>query len=130
MGRLPARRRTRRRPTMSTPGQSPVSRHAGLGAAAIAERPRLAPGARGSASRPTGWSLTPGGRKLVLAAHIVVSVGLLGISTAMLVLGTVAATTADLATAQAAYRSMGIFTRGVIQPMALGALVTGVILSL
>ena len=92
--------------------------------------PRAAAGARGRSSRPQGWSLSPGQRKLVLAAHIVVSVGLLGISAAMLVLGTVAAATPDPGTSSAAYRSMGIFTRGVIQPAAVGALVTGVILSL
>ena len=92
--------------------------------------PRAALGARSTSSRRTGWSLSPRQRKLILAAHIVVSVGLLGISAAMLVLGTVAATTPDFGTAQAAYRSMGIFTRGVIQPAAVGALVTGLILSL
>ena len=54
--------------------------------------------------------------------------GLLGIYAAMLTLGTVAATTADLETAGAAYRSMGIL-RGVIPPAAVGALVTGVILA-
>ena len=92
--------------------------------------PRAAAGARGRSSRPQGWSLSPGHRKLVLAAHIVVSAGLLGISAAMLVLGTVAAATPDSGTSRAAYLAMGIFTRGVIQPAAVGALVTGLILSL
>ena len=92
--------------------------------------PRAATGARGRSSRPNGWSLSPGQRKLALAAHIVVSVGLLGISAAMLVLGTVAAATPDSGTSRAAYLAMGIFTRGVIQPAAVGALVTGLILSL
>lgn len=92
--------------------------------------PRPAPGASASPSRRTGWSLSPGQRKLVVVVHIIVSVGLLGLSTALLVLGIVAAATSDLATSQAAYRSMGIFTRGVVQPTAVLTVVSGVILSL
>lgn len=92
--------------------------------------PRPATGAYASARGRTGWRLSPGQRKLVVAAHIVVSVGLLGLSTALFVLATVAALTSDAATAQAAYRSMAIFTRGVNQPVAIATLVTGVILSL
>ena len=91
---------------------------------------RPAPGVHGPPSRLVGWRLSPGQRKLVLAAHIVVSVGLFGLSAAMFVLGTVAVTTSDAETGQAAYRSMRIFTRGVVQPVALGALVSGLILSL
>ncbi len=92
--------------------------------------PRPAPGAYASSGDRTGWRLSPGQRKLVVAAHIVVSVGLLGLSAAMFVLASVAALTTDLATTQAAYRAMGIFTRGVVQPVAIATLVTGVILSL
>ena len=66
----------------------------------------------------------------MVALHIVVSVGLLGLSFAMFVLATAAALTSDVATSQAAYRAMGIFTRGVVQPMAILAIVTGVVLSL
>lgn len=91
---------------------------------------RPAPGAYASAQDRTGWRLSPGQRKALLAAHIVVSVGLLGLSAAMFVLATVAALTTDLATTQAAYRAMAIFTRGVVQPVAIATLVTGVILSL
>jgi len=92
--------------------------------------PRPAPGAHASPSRRPGWSLSPSQRKLVVAVHIIVSVGLLGISTALFVLGTAAAVTSDVMTTQAAYRSMGIFTRGVVQPTAILALVTGIVLSL
>jgi hypothetical protein len=91
---------------------------------------RAVPDAEDPPSRPTRWSLSPRQRKLVLAAHVILSVGLLGISTALLVLATVAAATSDAATAQAAYRSLGIFTRGVVQPVAIGALVSGLVLSL
>src|SRR5687768_4801445 len=66
--------------------------------------PHPAPGPHASTSRQTGWRLSPGQRKAMVAAHIVVSVGLLGLSTALLVLGTVTALTSDVATAQAAYR--------------------------
>ena len=87
------------------------------------------PSARGPSSRPTGRSLSPRQRKLALATHIVVSVGLLGIYAAMLILGTVAATTPDPETSGAGYRSLGIL-RGVIPPAAGGVVVTGVILAL
>ena len=92
--------------------------------------PRPAPGAYASTNDQAGWRLSPGQRKALVALHIAVSVGLLGLSTAQLVLGTAAALTSDPATAQAAYRSMGIFTRGVVQPIAVLAIVTGVVLSL
>ena len=91
---------------------------------------RTAPGAYASTGKEAGWRLSPGKRKLVVGLHIVVSVGLLGLSTALFVLATVAAFTSDVATAQAAYRSMAIFTRGVVQPVAILTFVTGVILSL
>jgi hypothetical protein len=57
-------------------------------------------------------------------------VGLLGLSAAMLVLAAAGAITGDPETAQAAYRSMGIFTGGIVPPTAMAALITGVILSL
>ncbi|HZO26692.1 MAG TPA: DUF2269 domain-containing protein [Chloroflexota bacterium] len=92
--------------------------------------PRPAPGAHASARNQAGWRLSPGQRKALVAAHIVLSVGLLGLSTALFVLATAGALTSDPATAQAAYRSMAIFTRGVVQPVAVATLVTGVVLSL
>ena len=92
--------------------------------------PRRAPDAYASGSRPSGWRLSPGQRKLVVAVHIGVSVGLLGLSTALFALATAAALTSDFATTQAAYRAMGIFTRGVVQPVAVLTLVSGVVLSL
>ena len=91
--------------------------------------PHPAPGAYASRQQ-AGWRLSPGQRKAMVAAHIVVSVGLLGLSTALFVLATAAALTSDLATTQAAYRSMAIFTRGIVQPVAIVTLVTGIILSL
>jgi Predicted integral membrane protein (DUF2269) len=92
--------------------------------------PRPDPGAHASARDRTGWRLSPGQRKALVAAHIVVSVGLLGISAAQLVLATAAALTSDVTMAQAAYRSMAVFRLGVVQPLAVATLVTGVVLSL
>ena len=92
--------------------------------------PRPAPGAHAAASRQTGWRLSPGQRKALVAAHIVFSVGLLGLSAAQFVLATVAALTSDVTMAHAAYRSIGIFRLGVVQPIAVATLVTGIILSL
>ncbi len=91
--------------------------------------PERAPGATVPEGPPTGWSLSPRRKKAVLAAHIVVSVGLLGIYAAMLLLGAVAATTPDPETSSAAYRSMGVL-RGTVPPGAVGVLATGVVLAL
>lgn len=84
---------------------------------------------RGRATRTTGWVLSPGQRKLAVAAHVILSVGLLGVSTVLFILAAVAATSADAETSRAAYRAMGILTSGVTQAGAVGALVTGLILS-
>ena len=92
-------------------------------------RHERAPGASDPANHPSGWRLSPGRRKLALATHILISVGLFGIYAVMLILGTIAAATPDPETSRAAYRSMGILG-GVIPPAALGALGTGVILAL
>jgi hypothetical protein len=80
-------------------------------------------------TRPPRWRLSPRQRKAVLAAHLVVSVGSLGIYAAMLLLGTAAAATAVPGTASAAYRAMGIL-KAAIPPAAGGVLITGVILAL
>ena len=84
---------------------------------------------RDRATRATGWVLSPGQWKLAVAAHVMLSVGLLGVSTVLFVLAAVAAATADAETSLAVYRSMGILTSGVTQAGAVGALVTGLILS-
>ena len=113
--------------------QAPPSDPRVVRAAADGDRPaapRPARGAHAAANQQAGWRLSPGQRKALVAAHIVVSVGLLGLSTALFVLATTAALTSDVATAHAAYRSMAIFTRGVVQPVAIATLATGVILSL
>lgn len=68
-------------------------------------------------------------RKLVLTVHIVTSVGWLGLVLAMLVLAIIAATTRDVGTLKAAYVFMDVFANVIFPPAAVGALLSGIILS-
>lgn len=86
-------------------------------------------GASDAKSRPLGWRLSTGHRKLALSAHVVISVGLFGIYAAMLMLAIAGATTADPETSRAAYRAMGLL-KGAVPLGAVGVVVTGVVLSL
>jgi hypothetical protein len=92
--------------------------------------PRPPEDSQPGSSPSTGRSLSPRARKALVAAHVVVSVGLLGLSTAMLVLAAAGFMTSDVETAQAAYRSMAILTRGPVPLVAVAAVATGVILAL
>ena len=69
----------------------------------------------------------------MLAAHVVVSVGWLGVVAAMLVLSVSAATTDDAGTAEAAYVLIGEVSDVLVAPppasLGLAALLTGVVLS-
>jgi hypothetical protein len=80
-------------------------------------------------SQAAGWSLSPRARKALVAAHVAVSVGLLGISASLLFLGSVTALTSDPETARVASRAIRLFSRGFVQPVALATLLTGIILS-
>ncbi len=75
------------------------------------------------------WRMSPSQRKLVLAAHVVISVGLFGVYAAMLVLGIAGATAADRESSSSAYRAMGIL-KNLVPPGAIGVVLTGVVLSL
>ncbi len=68
-------------------------------------------------------------RRGFLIAHVVVSVGWLGLTLCLLVLS-IAGATAERATADAAYRSMGIFGDWLLAPLALTTIGTGLVLSL
>ncbi|MBA2528681.1 MAG: DUF2269 domain-containing protein [Euzebyales bacterium] len=83
---------------------------------------------RVAANRPR--RLSPRARKLALTAHIVTSVGWLGIVVAMLVLGVTAATAADPAVIRAGFTLMDLFGSRIFPPAALASLATGIILSL
>ncbi|WP_230423348.1 DUF2269 domain-containing protein [Streptomyces radicis] len=69
-------------------------------------------------------------RRGLLVTHVVVSVGWLGLTLCLLVLGVTGAVSGSEATAEAAYRSMKIFGDWLLAPLALLTLGTGVVLSL
>jgi len=74
--------------------------------------------------------LTPQLRKLVLAVHITCSVGWIGAVVAYLVLGVSAVTSSDALTVRAAWIAMELTGWFAIVPLALAALLTGLIISL
>ncbi|CAM5480180.1 membrane protein [Streptomyces xanthochromogenes] len=69
-------------------------------------------------------------RKGWLVAHVAVSVSWLGLTLGLLALGITAYTTDSPAMTDAAYRAMKVFGDWLVLPIALLALVTGVVLSL
>jgi hypothetical protein len=75
-------------------------------------------------------TLRPGARKIVLGVHIAVSVGWIGAVAAYLALDLAAARTEDVALVRAAYTAMSVIAVRVIVPLAVGALVTGIAVSL
>lgn len=74
--------------------------------------------------------LTPGLRKCALTAHIVTSVGWIGAVSAYLALGVSAALGDDAQNVGAAWIAMEVTIRFVIVPLALAALLTGLVVSL
>lgn len=69
-------------------------------------------------------------RRGLLVAHVAVSVSWLGLTVGLLALGISAFTTGDPATVGAATRAMKIFGDWLVVPVALLALVTGLVLAL
>lgn len=78
---------------------------------------------------PRRWRLSPSQRKLALASHVAISVGLFGVYAAMLMLGIAGATAADPESSSSAYRAMSIL-KNLVPPGAIGIVLTGVVLSL
>ena len=74
--------------------------------------------------------MSPAIRKLVLTVHIIVSVGWVGAVAGYLALDVTAATSQDEAMLRVAYVGMDVIVRAVIVPLAITALVTGVVISL
>jgi hypothetical protein len=74
--------------------------------------------------------MTPRLRKLLLTAHITVSVGWLGAVAAFLALAIAGLTSRDAQTVRTSYAAMELTSRFVIVPLAVGALVTGIVESL
>ncbi len=75
-------------------------------------------------------TVTPGLRKLALAAHLTCSIGWLGAVAAYLVLDVTVAVSADPQLVRAAWVSMGLVTSWAIVPLAVGSLLTGLVMSL
>ena len=75
-------------------------------------------------------TMAPGLRKLVLTVHLTVSVGWLGAVVAYLALGVAAATSRDAQTVRAAWIAMELTGWFAIVPLALAALLTGLVMSL
>lgn len=74
--------------------------------------------------------MSPGLRKAALATHLAVSLGWIGAIVAYLVLGVSAVTSQDVQTVRAAWRAMELIGWFAIVPLALGSLLTGLIMAL
>src|SRR5919106_1920160 len=74
--------------------------------------------------------MTPGLRKFALTTHLTVSVGWIGAVVAYLALGVSAVTSQDAQTVRAAWIAMEVTGWYVIVPLALAALLTGIVMSL
>lgn len=75
-------------------------------------------------------TMSPGLRKLTLAAHLTFSVGWVGAVAAYLALDVAAATSKDAQTLRAAYLGMESIARYVIVPLAVASLLSGLVMSL
>ena len=74
--------------------------------------------------------MTPRLRKLALSAHLTFSIGWIGTVVAYLALGVAAATSEDAQTVRAAWIAMELIGWYVIVPLALGSLLTGLVMAL
>lgn len=77
-----------------------------------------------------GVTLQRPARRALLVVHVVASAGWLGLSAGLLALGLAANTTGSAATLEAAVRSMQLFADWLLLPIALLALVSGLVLAL
>src|ERR687885_1726972 len=75
-------------------------------------------------------TMTPGLRKVVFAVHLTFSVGWIGAVVAYLALGVSAVTSQDAQTVRAAWIAMELTGWFAIVPLALAALLTGIVMSL
>ncbi len=75
-------------------------------------------------------TMAPGLRKFALAIHLAFSLGWIGAVVAYLALGVSAVTTKDLQTVRAAWIALELTGWRAVVPLALGSLLTGLILSL
>jgi len=82
------------------------------------------------AARPALPRLRPRGRKLLLTLHVGLSVGWLGLATAMTVLAATALPTSDASMRLQVYRMMHLFDLTVVIPAVVLSILTGVALAL
>jgi uncharacterized membrane protein len=82
------------------------------------------------ATRQPPRHLRPKTRRALLSMHVISSVGLLGASSALLLLAITAASTSDPELAHSAYRFMSMFGFVFGIPLSFSALITGVVLGL
>ena len=82
-----------------------------------------------TAPPPKTRKLSPRPRKILVAAHVLVGVGWLGITVAKLVLELIAFRTADQDVMRAGLLFMQALDRAVFPPVALATLATGIVLS-
>ena len=75
-------------------------------------------------------SMPPGLRKVALTAHVTSSVGWLGAVVAYIALDVAAVTSQDIETVRGAYLAMELTVRYIIAPLALAALLTGIVQAL
>src|SRR5215212_8163986 len=75
------------------------------------------------------WRMPPRLRKLVLTVHVVISVGWIGIEAGLLALGLAGLYTRDPEVLRTAYVAVGLFGGIFLVPVSIGALITGVLLS-
>jgi hypothetical protein len=75
-------------------------------------------------------TMPPPLRKLTLATHLTLSVGWIGAVAAYLALDVATATSQDPQRLRAAYLGMDLIVRDVIVPLALGSLLTGLVLAI
>jgi hypothetical protein len=75
-------------------------------------------------------TVTPGVRKFALTAHLMCSLGWIGAVVAYLALGVAAVTSEDAQTVRAAWIAMELTGWFVIVPLAVAALLTGLVMSL
>jgi hypothetical protein len=80
--------------------------------------------------QPRSPRMRPGTRKLVIALHVIVSVGALGVYLGLLTLAVAGLETDDPERLRTAYMAMGIFGDWLIIPLSLAILVTGLTLGL
>jgi hypothetical protein len=74
--------------------------------------------------------MTPGVRRFVLATHLSISIGWFGAAVAYVALDIAATTGHDPLMLRSAYLGMDLIVRSVIAPLAIAALVTGLVMSL